>query len=184
MFLETSQHYNEPVLACAFNVWVDIAAPREMVFRFLSEGHELSQWWATRCVSDPKPGGQLEFVWRGEERELTGAAYFLRLEPPCDVVWFWTHHNGEAITMDGKGHWGMRWKPINHFHLDLLPNGKTRVHLHDTGIAAGPAFQELRHATQTGWVESMTRLKRTAESHLREEHARQTRRANAEKKLK
>lgn len=184
MYLDTSQNYDEPVLACAFNIWVDIAAPRALVFHFLTDGQALSQWWATRCQATSYPGGTMTCLWRSDDRDITGAATFLRFEPPCELVWLWTHHNDEAIVLDGKGHRGMRWQPINHFRLDLLENGKTRVHLHDSGISTGVAFQELRHATQQGWLDAMTRLKRGVEQFLSNEIARQERRANAEKKLK
>ncbi len=162
MFFDPAQKYDRPAVANAFNVWVDILAPIETLFRFLTDENELGRWWANHCTADPRPGGRLHYVWDGE-KSMTGDAVFRQFEPPFRVVIEWTHRNGEPIVRDGGDPRGMRWLPLNIFELAPIGGNAVRLHLHDFGIAAGSAHEELRRATEKGWLEAMARLKKAAE---------------------
>lgn len=167
MFHDFGQKYEEPLVANAFNVWVDIHAPIGMVFNFLTDATLLNRWWASRCEADPRPGGTLVCHWDGDE-DITGIAVFRQFEPPTRLVLEWTHHNNEVIRCDGSGARGMRWPALNIIDLLLIDGDTTRIHLHDMGIRGGKAFAATREATEAGWLETMTRLKRTVEHQYRQ----------------
>ncbi len=168
MILDLNQSYETPVVAVGFTLWVDIHAPLQLVFRYLTEARELERWWCSKASTEPRPGGRIHYLWRGEP-ELTGEALFRVFEPPNRLVLEWTHHNGEPIVCDGKGHRGMAWPPFNIFELAMINGTTTRLMLRDLGIAEAPAFQALRQSTATGWRETATRLKRVIEQTIRGE---------------
>ena len=160
-------NYEKPTLARSFNVWVDIHAPIELVFKFLTEETSLNRWWANRCKADPRPGGVLECVWEGETA-TTGKAIFTRFEPPRHLVIEWIEHDGEAIEGNGSDRRGMRWPARNIFELTLLDGNLTRVYLHDMGIAHGETYASISEATANGWLTMFARLKKVAEQHFRQ----------------
>jgi uncharacterized protein YndB with AHSA1/START domain len=47
---------------------IEIDAPPEAVFRALTDAEELSRWWTTRAVSDPRTGGSFSYTWEFEEQ--------------------------------------------------------------------------------------------------------------------
>ena len=162
MIVDLKQRYEKPLIANAFNIWVDIRAPIRMVFQYLTQAPDLNRWWAWRCRSDPRPGGKLHAVWKAEQ-EIVGEAVFRQYEPPHRVIWEWTHRNGEPITCDGSDPRGMRWPALNIFELACIDESTTRLHLHDLGIHAAPAYENIRQASQIGWHHALTALKRILE---------------------
>ncbi len=162
MFYDPRQKYETPVIANAFNVWIDIHAPVSLVFKFLTQANGLIKWWATRCESDPRPGGRVRCEWDGE-RALTGEALFRQFEPPLKLVLEWTSSNGETLHCDGKDSRGMRWPALNVYELMQINPLTTRLHLHDFGIANGPNFEGIRQASEEGWNQALSRLKKAAE---------------------
>jgi len=181
MNIDTRQRYEKPVVACGFNAWVDVHAPMDVVFRFLSDEQELRLWWASKCMAEPKAGGKLHFVWVTEEHETTGDAIFRRFEPPNLLQIEWTHQNGEAILCNGEDHRGMLWPALNTYELAQINANTTRVHLHDPGLNSGPEYAPMWQATCDGWGECLSRLKRVVENRQREEVTRQVRK-NSRKK--
>jgi uncharacterized protein YndB with AHSA1/START domain len=183
MIIDMRQKYEEPAVAAAFNVWVDIHAPIQMVFQYLTDAKALARWWCSRCEADPKPGGALRYTWEAEGAEsLSGDAVYRIFEPPNLVVIEWTHYNGEPILCDGSDHRGMRWPALNRFELAMTGPHTTRVHLHDHGLSSEPRFAELQRATAGGWRETFTRLKRLVEAKQREAVARHMRKRDKQDK--
>lgn len=162
MILDLAQSYETPVLAIGFNLWIDIHAPLEVVFRYLSEERQLERWWCSKASTECRPGGRVHYLWRGES-ELTGEAYFRNYEPPNRLVLEWTHHNGEPIVCDGKGHRGMKWPPLNIYELAMINGNTTRLHIHDLGISDAAPYLSLRQGTAMGWRETAARLKKIIE---------------------
>ncbi|MDJ0840265.1 MAG: SRPBCC domain-containing protein [Acidobacteriota bacterium] len=175
MLIDLRQSYESPVLSNAFHVWVDISAPIEMIFRYLTQADELSSWWASKCTTEPKPGGRIHYIWDGEIIR-TGDALFRQFEPPSKVVIEWTHGDGQPIARDGSDQRGLLWPPLNIFELAMIDANRTRLHLHDLGVLDGEAYEPLRKATGEGWRESMARLKRVVEARHSQELARRMRR--------
>ncbi len=167
MFLDLKQRYEAPAIANAFNLWLDIHAPIDLVFRFLTEESGLNRWWTSRCTSEPKPGGLLHCEWQGK-KAITGDAIYRQFEPPHRIVVEWTHNNGEPIRRDGKDPRGMFWPALNIYELALIDGNTTRLHLHDMGLNTTPAFEALRLATQKGWIKTMTSMKKVVEQHYRQ----------------
>lgn len=178
MFLDLNQRYERPVLALAFNVWVDIRAQPLLVFHYLTQAEMLNRWWTTRCTSDARPGGELNCVWEGEQRK-TGRAVFRQFEPPRRLVIEWLEANGERIRCDGTDPRGMRWPAITTYDLFPVSEAKTRLYVHDLGISAAPEFAAVHRATAEGWERTLRRLKKTVEywedktekrQHMAEDH--------------
>ena len=162
MFTDPSLKYEKPLIANSFNLWVDIAAPLDLVFRFLTEEQLLTRWWSSSCTSEPRPGGRLHFVWSGAN-QMTGDAIFRQFDPPHSLVVEWTHHNGTPITCDGSHPRGILWTPINEYKLTFISEHVTRLHLHDYGVNSSLEYESMRQACQTGWGESVSLLKKAAE---------------------
>ncbi|MCB1043075.1 MAG: SRPBCC domain-containing protein [Acidobacteria bacterium] len=166
MYLLPKQSYGKPVVSRAVNAWVDIQAPAETVFRFLTEDEFLVTWWSTRCVSDPRPGGIVTFEWDGENA-MTGEALYRELEWPRRVVLQWTSAQGEPVVSDGSDQRGMRWLPLNIYEIWPLGDGFCRLELHDYGVATDAKYTALYEATCEGWYQSLTRLKKAVEKRTR-----------------
>lgn len=162
MYLLPRQRYGKPVIARAVNGWIDIDAPAHFVFRHMTEADLLTDWWANRCTSEPRPGGKLHFEWDGEAA-TTGDAFFRQFEAPVRIAIEWTHANGEALVPDGSNHRGMRWPALNIYELWQFDPSFTRVHVHDMGIATDAKYSELFNATVEGWTQSLSRLKKAVE---------------------
>ena len=167
MFTDFKQKYETPTAALAFNVWVDIHAPNELVFQHLTGEQELSQWWATKCTSDPKPGGILHCIWDGG-KIMTGDAIFRQFEPPTRLVVEWTHRDGQPVTYNGEDVRGMRWPALNVFELTTIQGKVTRLKVHDYGVDPSPEYQKVHKATLEGWLEAFNRLKRLVETKHRQ----------------
>jgi len=180
MYTDPDQRFESPIITNAFHLWVDIHAPISLVFTYLTGEQELSTWWSTKCSAEPKPGGKIHFIWDGDTIR-TGDAIFRRYEPPGHLTLEWTHGDGQPIERDGSDPRGLLWHPLNIYDLAMLDGSRTRLHLHDTGIRAGEAYQELRQATEDGWREAITRLKRVVETRHSQELARGMRRAKSKK---
>lgn len=174
MIIDKRQTYDSATLAVGFQVWVDIVAPIELVFNFLSKAEGLTRWWSTSCESEPAPGGHLRFSWDGESK-TTGDAVFRHFDPPNRLTWEWTYRNQEPITCNGSDPRGMRWPAFCEFDLATLSNQRTRVHLHDWGIDGGNDYRPVREATREGWIQAMNRLKKVCEMAFRELQARKVR---------
>ena len=181
MLIDSRQSYEKPTLAHAFNLWVDIHAPINTVFNFLTRSDGLSRWWASHCESDPRPGGKLHCSWHGD-KPVTGDAIFRQFEPPNRVVLEWTHNNGETILCNATDPRGMRWPALNIFELALMDSALTRVHLHDYGINSQEGYHQIRDATATGWLDTMGRLKKVVEEHYRQSLVHFQRKANTAKR--
>ena len=175
MLIDMRQSYESPVLSNAFHVWVDISAPIEMVFRYLTEADELGGWWASKCTTEPRPGGRIHYIWDGDVIR-TGDAFFRQYEPPNKLVIEWTHGDGQPIVLDGTDQRGLQWPALNTYELAMIDSNRTRLHLHDLGILDGEAYDHLRAVTAEGWRESMTRLKRVVEARHSQDLARRMRR--------
>lgn len=182
MFFSHSHSYETPMLAQAFNLWVDIHAPIELVFQFLTNEQDLNRWWTSRCVSEPIPGGRLQCVWDDRDKQITGEAVYRQFEPPHRLVVEWTYSNGEAIHCNGEDPRGMHWPALNIYELTLLDGCLTRLHLHDMGVGSDPAFATIREATGMGWAGALDRLKKAAEHQHRQRIMDQQRKILARKR--
>ena len=180
MIIDSRQIYETPVITNAFHGWVDIHAPIELVFQYLTGDAELSSWWASKCTSEAKPGGKVHYIWDGDVIR-TGDAIYRRFEPPALVVIEWTHSDGQPIECDGQDIRGIQWPPLNTYQLAMLNGTTTRVHLHDMGVRGGEPYEEQRRATEQGWQEAMTRLKRVVEARQSQNLARRMRRRDQKK---
>lgn len=84
-----------PQLSHRLDRSVVIHAPRESVFRFLTETPRWAAWWGAGSTIDPQPGGQL-FIRYPDGTEVSGNV--LELEPPARIVFSYGFVKGEPIA--------------------------------------------------------------------------------------
>lgn len=170
MFPSNEHRFEEPALAVGFSLWIDIHAPAELVFYFLTDASGLNRWWATHCESEARPGGHLHCRWDGQH-PVTGDAIFRHFDPPTHLLLEWTHNNGQPIHSDGNDPRGMRWPALNQFDLRLIDSETTRLQLHDLGINPSPEYANIRKATADGWQRSLLSLKKAVEYYYQQQLA-------------
>ncbi len=87
-------------------------APRELVYRAMTEPDLVAQWWGQRGSTtivdqlDPRVGGAWRFIQRGEDgAEYAFRGEFLELDPPARIVQTFEfelmpgHISSDAITL-------------------------------------------------------------------------------------
>ena len=81
-----------------------IQASPAVIFRALTEGKELAQWFCDRMTSDPKVGGELRAYWAvgRDGRSQRGRAMFTTLVPDSRVELSWTEECGQEISKAGR----------------------------------------------------------------------------------
>lgn len=124
-------------------------APRELVWRCLTEPAELSRFWGPSGTATPidgivvelRPGGRFETLMLGEHGSHRMVATFTEVVPPERLAWV------EPVT-------GMHTTST----LDDLGDGTTAVVIHQRNVPEAMRAPEAR----AGFLTSLTRL----EEHL------------------
>src|SRR5947209_19743692 len=102
-------------------------APRELVFKALTDPNLLAQWWGPRYLAtivdkmDVRPGGEWRFINRDAEGNEYGfhGVYHEVLAPECVIDTF------EFEGLPEKGH-----VALETMRLEELPGGRTRFIAH------------------------------------------------------
>ena len=126
-----------------------LRAPRELVWRCLTEPHELAQFWGPSGMAAPidgitvelHPGGRFETLMVGEQGSYRMAATFTEVVPPERLAWVET---GSGLHTTGT--------------LDDLGDGTTRVVIHQRYVPDAMRTPEAR----AGFLSSLDKL----EQHL------------------
>lgn len=125
---------------------IDIAAPREAVFRALLDPALVNQWIAKSATIEPQVGGRYDLGWRYEVdgREVVGGTTrILELREPEYLVLDWLDWRGDA-SVTGQ---------YIAFTLEALPTG-TRVHFRHAGFSRPGDISDYAF----GWVYFLDRL--------------------------
>ena len=124
-------------------------APRDLVWRCLTEPAELAQFWGPRGMSTPvegsvlelRPGGRVETLMNGEHGSYRMVATFTEVVPPERLAWL---------------------EPASGMHttstLDDLGDGRTAVVIHQRNVPETMRMPEAR----AGYLTSLDKL----EGHL------------------
>ncbi len=127
----------------------EIAAPRERVFRALTDADELTSWWTTRASSEPRAGGAFLYEWDFEDasRNWRQEGAYIEVDPPESVSYPWAVRPGVDTTV--------------RFTLADAPGGGTELRLSHTGFPAEAAEDHARHGE--GWGLYLGNLKSVLE---------------------
>ena len=112
---------------------ITIAAPRDLVFEFLSQPERWAAWWGPGSTIDARAGGRL-LVRHPGGIEFTGEV--LDIDPPNRIVFTYGNASGSPVPPGGS---------VVTIALEPVPAG-TRLHL--THALADPA---LRDEFVQGW---------------------------------
>jgi uncharacterized protein YndB with AHSA1/START domain len=121
-----------------------IDAPRDRVFRALTEADELGRWFASSAESDPRAGGEyvLRFAFEDESRNHTYSGRYEAVTPDERVRYPWNGRFGETTV---------------EFVLEPRDSG-TEVRLVHSGWAEQAA--ESRELHEQGWGFFLDNLER------------------------
>jgi uncharacterized protein YndB with AHSA1/START domain len=126
-----------------------VEAPREAVFRALTDAGELARWFPSSAESDPRPGG--EFTYRFEfddaSRNHTYSGQYLELV------------DGERLAYPWHGALGETRVDVR---LEQAGAG-TRVRLSHSGWGEGERWDESVELHRQGWNAFLENLKRYVE---------------------
>ncbi len=131
---------------------VEIDAPIEAVWKAITEGKSIANWFAPIAeVSAPGVGATVKAGW-SEEMMITSTVD--AWEPPKHVRW-----------LDESGWMGPGTSLAVDYHLSTR-NGKTRVRLVQSGFGASEGWDDLFDGIKTGWTYFLQNLRIYVEKHL------------------
>lgn len=125
---------------------IDIAAPREAVFRALLDPALVNQWIAKSATIEPHAGGRYDLGWRYvvDGRDVIGGTTrIMEMREPEYLVLDWLDWRGDA-SVTGQ---------YIAFTLEVIPTG-TRVHFRHAGFSRPGDVSDYA----LGWVYFLDRL--------------------------
>ncbi len=137
---------------------VEIDAPRDVVWRAITEAGRVANWFAPNASGRAGPGGHLTVSW-GAGAEWT--SHFVRWEPPRhlrlvdtlpdeDPVPDGTTDPGSAMALD--------------YRMEEVA-GRTRLHLVNSGLSRDPSWDDAVRMMTNGWRFFLWNLKHYLERH-------------------
>lgn len=132
---------------------VDIAAPPEAVWRAVSEGDRLANWFSPLASVVPGEGGSVTMGW-AEDEEWTSIVSAWRPGEHLQLV----DKLPEEAAADGAA------PMVLDYFLDAYEGG-TRVRLVNSGLSAGGDWDEFFYMMTNGWRVFLWNLKHYLERH-------------------
>jgi uncharacterized protein YndB with AHSA1/START domain len=124
---------------------VTVDAPRDRVFRALTDAGELKRWWITDGISEPRPGGRFRYEWAMADSSKDHVQ-----EGTYDEV-----VEGERVSFPWAG-------PDGDSHVTFTlseSDGGTQVSLVHAGVA-----DDMLETYEQGWQGFLANLKSVLES--------------------
>jgi len=118
------------------------AAP-ERVWKALTEGDELVQWFPDAGAFDLRSGATGAFTWADHGSHAVRVEVF---EPPTYLAWRWVSQAGTDLE---SGH-----STLVEFRLGARPGGGTIVDLRESGFVR----EEARQENVSGWKHELAEL--------------------------
>ncbi|HLF89845.1 MAG TPA: SRPBCC domain-containing protein [Anaerolineales bacterium] len=123
-----------------------IATSREKVFKALTDPKELTHWWMSKSLSDPRAGGSFEYVWEFNDPSRNGkqTGEYLEVVPNQKLRYPWeAGDNGGAHNTTVE------------FTLRDAPEGDapegTLLELAHTGYKSGGDWDQVYEMTAQAW---------------------------------
>ena len=136
-----------------FETEIEIAAPRDLVWRAISQDTELRRWFAPLASVDPKVGGEIVWEWAQHHRWPQRIEI---LEPGTRL-----RTRGDSAVDDGKG----GKKPL---FIDFFLEGEggmTTLRLVQSGFGPEAGFDEEYDGISRGWPVELRSLRLYVEKH-------------------
>ncbi len=116
-----------------------IQASPAIVYKALTDAHDLVRWFCDRATSDPREGGELTAFWKSSKSGVRGRAIFTRLVPAAIVELAWLDEGSGPVE---NGRHVFRYT-IHHKH------GTTEVALCDED--GSPMDEDSFEVLSEGW---------------------------------
>lgn len=123
---------------------ITLPAPRERVWRAITDPDELAQWFPEKVELDLRPGGDGQFTW---QEHGAYAVQVVAFEPPTYFAWRWSNEAGVSLEQAGE-------KTLVEWWLDEAPDGGTTLRLRESGFTR-PTH---RAGNDEGWGEELAEL--------------------------
>jgi uncharacterized protein YndB with AHSA1/START domain len=133
-----------------------IEAPRDVVWRTITEPDRIAEWFADRVQLELRPGGPGTFVFedRASTRPFTAGLLVEVVEPPRRFSFRWAHPDDET---PGPGN-----SVLVEFTLTAEGDERTRLRVVETGLGrlSWPDEDKARYAEEhrRGWDRHLGRL--------------------------
>lgn len=137
-----------------FEMVLDLPAPRDVVWRALTEAREIERWFATRVVSDQRVGGRLEWNWDDHYRWI----HTIEVHEPGSHL----RTRYDSAVADPAG--GRRPLFVD-FHLEG-DGGVTTLRLCHHGFGPEADFDAEYDGISGGWPAELRSLRLYLERHL------------------
>jgi uncharacterized protein YndB with AHSA1/START domain len=138
---------DEPMITDA----IEIRAPREAVFRALTDADQLAMWMATTAESDPRAGGRFRYTFEfddaAQNNEQSGE--YLAVEP------------GERVALPWRFPFSPKATTVE-YRLEATAD-TTRVSFSHRGFERGEPWDGARARFGPGWRAFLEGLKRWVE---------------------
>lgn len=128
-------------------ICAQIDAPRDHVWRALTEEEQIAEWWGGYVSLDARPGGRLIERWTNASgREVVTSGEVVRLTAPQRLELTWADEDWDEPT-----------RVL--FQLEEAADG-TRLTLEHSGWEAFPSSprEELLRSHASGWSQHITHL--------------------------
>jgi uncharacterized protein YndB with AHSA1/START domain len=129
---------------------VTVDAPRDQVFRALTDAGELKRWWITDGISEPRTGGRFRYEWKAAD-------------PANDHVQEGTYDevvDGERVSYP----WSLGPAGDSRVSFSVSErDAATEVTLRHSGFPDDPAHAAIHERHDQGWHKFLTNLKSVLE---------------------
>jgi uncharacterized protein YndB with AHSA1/START domain len=129
---------------------IEIAAPRELVFRYFVDSERFARWWGAGSSVDPRPGGAVRICYPGGQ---VASGHFKEIVEPERVIFSYGYEGDRQPFAPGT-------TTVSVF-LERIPSG-TRVTLRHAGI---PSEEVAREHIQ-GWRYQLSLFSKTVGAEL------------------
>lgn len=142
-------------------------APRELVFKALTEAERLAQWWGPKGCTisvrkvDLRPGGMFHYSMRSPQGEMWGKFVYREIVPPERLVFVNSFSNEQGDTLRGPFHPTFPVEVLNIVTL-TEQDGKTTLTMSGRPINATEEEQKtyasFRESMNTGFAGTFDQL--------------------------
>lgn len=122
-----------------------INKPAEVVFKALTDAHELTHWFPSRAESDPRKGGKFMLAWDFNEASQNGSqnGEYVDFEPNKALSYTWQAETGPTLVS-----------------IKLSEsNGETTLELDHASTQAGMDEKKLHEGHANQWMFFLMNLK-------------------------